>query len=44
MNNTMSLNSIGISGLLIRDEVYEFDDHSSLVSAGHRYKIEILEI
>ena len=44
MNNTISLNSIGIGRPPIRDEVYEFDDHSSLVSTGRRYEIEILEI
>ena len=44
MNNTMSLNSIGIGRSPIRDEVYEFDDHSSLVLAGRRYEIEILKI
>ena len=44
MNNTMSLNSIGIGGPPIRDDVYEFDDYSSLVSAGRRYEIEILKI
>ena len=40
MNNTMSLNSIGIGGPLIRDEVYEFDDHSSLVSAAADTKLK----
>ena len=39
MTNMMSLNSIGIGGLPIRDDVNEFDDHSSLVSAGRRYEM-----
>ena len=39
MTNTMSLNSIGIGGPPIRDDVNEFDDHSSLVSAGRRYEM-----
>ena len=39
MTNTMSLNSIGIGGLPIRDDVNEIDDNSSLVLAGRRYEM-----
>ena len=40
----MSLNSNGIGGPPIRHEAYEFDNESSLVSAGRRYHNEILEM
>ena len=39
MTNTISLNSNGIGGPPIRDDVIEIDDNSSLVSAGRRYEM-----
>ena len=44
MTNMMSLNSNGIGGPPIRDDAIEIDDNSSLVSAGRRYEMTIMNL